>query len=214
MMRPLFTCILLLIGALCLVSCSTTDKAASNGLFQKRKYSAGWHTNWKRQKHYTKHIAATKTVITKAIVVERNPPIIDPPEHIMEPSWKETGAENRAFARRVEQKIKVTPVLSHHSDRVVVSNESKPRKQEGHSMASFLSVLVAAGLLPFSIPVIVLLVMTVAAVVLGAIGVKRVNDNRNEFKGEGFGLAGLITGLIFTFSLLIYLASWLTADDQ
>ncbi|GAB5538167.1 MAG: hypothetical protein Salg2KO_02700 [Salibacteraceae bacterium] len=198
-------------------SCSSSNDVAQDGLFQKRKYRQGIHSNFFNKKiNSEKAVIGHDSIVAQQQIGEEDSNLIDLKAyspHIEAVKDRKTKTKNhksrpssiRSFddvqkgVERIQEKAKIKWELRHKS-----FDDDDPEDAQGLGIGS----IVVAGLtiLIFSQIPIIGLVLSVVAIILG----NRARDGGAEKLGRvGYvlGLCALGLSILFTifYAILIYL---------
>jgi hypothetical protein len=128
-------------------------------------------------------------------------------EKVVHPSARQPVAIKPFSLKRAYNRLSGT-------NRAKDSNTLKIRKEEGEKTDGFALASMILGiasifliLLPVTNIVFLSLASAVLAVIFGAIGLKRIRQNPETLRGKGFGLAGLVTGIVFLALVLIFIVA-------
>jgi len=107
-----------------------------------------------------------------------------------------------------------TDTFSQDKNQPIQNQSTTERNVEGFGLASFLLSLLGILLLflPASLgSIILLLLVALLAVIFGIVGISRVRKNPERLMGKGFGIAGLVLGILlliasFVLFVLVFLS--------
>lgn len=192
---------------LLMYSCSTTDKVVSDSFISKRKYNKGFFLNKKSNK--IKHIDSNNDVLVfsdKKLDIKSDGLINDDDlvasvgqnqfipinNNIDEELTFNIESENRQLVTKLSSN-KLTKIQNRINKKQLKVNKSKKQisddsdpKLHWAALTGFICSIV--GLIVFPI------LLGLLGIIFSSIGLSKIN--KDNFKGKGFAIAGLVVGII------------------